>query len=454
MSWYKVGKIALANGSKAVTGSGTDFVTNIKQGFALLGPDLQLYEIDAVVSATSVTLATPYRGATAAAADYGIFQTQGIIADLSTQVAALINSYGGIVLQFPDVLTSITTAQARADLGVANAATAQAKADAAVPKVNGSASGLSLTGGLTSIDTSYPLQQYQYRLVYGSSWGPEVQARWDGSTVNRFMQWGYRNNASAYTCIMHMDTNVPGIIISPNPVRTIGGSMFEVYNTIAVVPASQSGTGGASQSGACLYVGASAGCSINAASTINASGNDYAEYMLKAGDFVLAKGDIAGVNADGKLTNKFSESISWLVKSTDPSFVGGDSWGHSGIVGSAPLPVFRNYGAEATDGASAVAPETDAEWADRQAQYDGALKAFQDRLEAARQYVDRMAFCGQVPVNVVGAAAGDYIVPVADGDGIKGVPVRSPNIDQYMMAVGRVIAIEDDGRARIIVKSV
>ena len=59
--------------------------------------------------------------------------------------------------------------------------------------------------------------------------------------------------------------------------------------------------------------------SINAGGTVNASGNDYAEYMTKSGDFTIAKGDICGIDANGKLTNKFSESISFVVKSTDPS---------------------------------------------------------------------------------------------------------------------------------------
>jgi hypothetical protein len=147
--------------------------------------------------------------------------------------------------------------------------------------------------------------------------------------------------------------------------------------------------------------------SINAGGTINASGADYAEYMVKCGDFVLAKGDVAGIDANGKLTNVFADAISFVVKSTDPSYVGNDKWG--------------------------VDLEGDA-------------------LETARQLVDRIAFAGQVPVNVTGATAGDYIVPVVDGTGIKGISVSNPTFEQYKLAVGKVIAIDADGRARIIVK--
>lgn len=147
--------------------------------------------------------------------------------------------------------------------------------------------------------------------------------------------------------------------------------------------------------------------SINAGGTINASGADYAEYMTKASDFVLSKGGIAGIDANGKLTNVFADAVSFVVKSTDPSYVGNDKWGND---------------------------------------LEG------DELEAARQLVDRIAFAGQVPVNVTGAKAGDYIVPVVDGTGIKGIAVSNPTFEQYQLAVGKVIAIDADGRARIIVK--
>jgi hypothetical protein len=175
--------------------------------------------------------------------------------------------------------------------------------------------------------------------------------------------------------------------------------------------------------------------SISAAGTINASGADYAEYMVKAGDFTIAKGDVVGVNADGKLTNVFSNSIAFVVKSTDPSYVGGDNWGNKEILGV-------NRPEEPTADASD----------EEKAQYALAKQAFDIAFELAREKVDRIAFSGQVPVNVIGAAAGHYIVPTDDNGAIKGVAVSNPTFEQYQQAVGKVIAIEADGRARIIVK--
>jgi hypothetical protein len=192
---------------------------------------------------------------------------------------------------------------------------------------------------------------------------------------------------------------------------SVGTAVLEIIgNNVGAV--FYNGDGGTPNAGNAVLkvwsVGAT-GRSINAAGTINASGADYAEYMTKASDFVIAKGDVCGIDANGKLTNVYADAISFVVKSTNPSYVGNDGWG-------------GNY-------------ENDAEG-----------------LEAARQKVDRIAFAGQVPVNVLGATPGQYIVPINDNGAIKGVAVSNPTFEQYQAAVGKVIAVQDDGRARIIVK--
>jgi hypothetical protein len=168
--------------------------------------------------------------------------------------------------------------------------------------------------------------------------------------------------------------------------------------------------GGYSVNAAAQWIGKNTGNnrSINAGGTINASGADYAEYMTKSGDFEIAKGDVCGIDANGLLTNVFADAVSFVVKSTDPSYVGGDSWG-----------------ADIEDA---------------------------DALEIERQKVDRIAFAGQVPVNVLGASPGEFIIPIEEAGSIKGEAVANPTLEQYQKAVGKVIAIESDGRARIIVK--
>jgi hypothetical protein len=152
------------------------------------------------------------------------------------------------------------------------------------------------------------------------------------------------------------------------------------------------------------------GRAINAGGSINAGGTDYAEYMRKSDDCgAIPKGAVVGVDADGNLTDKWVDAVSFVLKSTDPSYVGGDRWG-VGLEG--------------------------------------------DELEAARQKVDRIAYAGQVPVNVYDATPGQFIVPVQAGARISGIAVNedSLTLKQYIRAVGIVQNILPDGRANIRVK--
>jgi hypothetical protein len=189
-------------------------------------------------------------------------------------------------------------------------------------------------------------------------------------------------------------------------------------------------------------IAASGGRSISATGTINASGSDYAEYMTKAGDFIIAKGDICGIDVNGKLTNVFANSISFVVKSTNPSYVGGDEWGSE--VG---LGVFEPILSKQEK------DETDAVFNERKSQYDIEKASYTVLLEEARQKVDRIAFSGQVPINVTGAVAGQYIVPVNDNGSIKGIAVNEADLTmaQYIKSVGKVISVKN-GKPTIIVK--
>jgi hypothetical protein len=152
-----------------------------------------------------------------------------------------------------------------------------------------------------------------------------------------------------------------------------------------------------------------------------ASGADYAEYMTKAFDFNLAKGDIVGIDANGLLTNVFADAIAFVVKSTDPSYVGNDKWWQ-----------------EAGERPDHDSPEYD---------------TWKIKFELARSMVDRIAFAGHVLVHALNATAGQYIIPVNDKGLIKGQAVASPTFEQYQIAVGKVISVLN-GTPTIIVKVV
>ena len=132
------------------------------------------------------------------------------------------------------------------------------------------------------------------------------------------------------------------------------------------------------------------------------------------------------------MTNVFADAVTFVVKSTDPSYVGGDTWDTA--AGEEPGGYDDTRTGE---------------------ELEAAKVAYHEQLEIVRQTVDRIAFSGQTPVNVTGSTPGQHIIPTANSDGsILGTAKSEGDLTlaEYMSSVGKVIAIEDDGRARIIVK--
>ena len=93
MAWYRTGTISLTNGSTAVAGSGTAWISNAAVGEALLAPDGKLYEISNIGSNTSITLGSAYLGTTQSGQAYVIVPSQSYIRDLAAQAASLVNNY-------------------------------------------------------------------------------------------------------------------------------------------------------------------------------------------------------------------------------------------------------------------------------------------------------------------------------------------------------------------------
>lgn len=218
-----------------------------------------------------------------------------------------------------------------------------------------------------------------------------------------------------------------GVVASGSVIGTCEGG-------VSATPASISNA-------AVLFVGSmtSTGRSLNATGTINASGSDYAEYMKKSPSCgLINKGDIAGIDSNAELTDRYDDAIAFCIKSTDPSMVGGDS------MYEAPYPSLVDFCGEDED-VDKLSPEFQ--------RYKQAVEEWELKYESVRVTYDRIAFCGQVPCNVSDAAVGDYIVPMRLADGsIGGQAVKSPTFEQYQCAVGKVWKIMEDGRAWVAVK--
>ncbi|WP_341210669.1 hypothetical protein [Sphingomonas paucimobilis] len=461
--WYRTGSINVTTNSPVVTGTGTDFVANVTAGSAVVAQDGRAYEVQSIESATSLTLATPYLGGSAGNVAYAIYPTQSLTADLAKGVAALLNTFAsvrdgvgqglfpdgsmaapgmrfiadqdtGIARYGPDLLSAVTGGVERMRFGEVNSSLAPFVAGGGVTCQQGGTAGslvlpldiLGALGGAATMRIRFgsAANQFQYHsfieaqtltgaasdLRFGTS-GTE-QARFDNA--GNFL---LGVTSGARHTIARAASEGDDILY----VRNAAGQVSAVFQAV--------GAGGW-QGPAALLLGKNSvnGRSVGAAGTVNASGADYAEYMIKAaGCGIIAKGDVCGVDRDGKLTKTWADTISFVVKSTNPSLVGGDTW-------ASHLPLRPEQEED----------ETDEAFAAREAEWSAAL-------EQARQCVDRIAFCGQVPCNVTGDfEMGDYIVAAQDGDGIKAVAVKAAAITlpQYMARIGKVWAIRD-GRAWI-----
>lgn len=506
--WY-FGTATVTTGSVEVIGDASvDFVNNIFPGDAFIsagnGLSIEILRAD---SRGKLILARPYSGPSGTFA-FSVQPTQDYTRSLALSFTDLKNTFGGYrdtVLQGafsdgtmaapglrftadqdtgiarygPNLMSAVTGGVERMRFGEANSSLAPFVAgDGATCQQGGNAGSLvtplNVLGALGGAATM--------RIRFGSSANIytnhsfiEAQTLTGTASDLRFGTSGVEqariDNAGNFLVGVASGGNhrIVKSVGEGITVLSIGGANTEFIYLNSVT------TQGWSNAATAISVGRHSGNgrSVNAGGTINANGADYAEYMPKAaGCGIIAKGDVCGVDRDGKLTKAWADAHSFVVKSTDPSLVGGDTWAahlppRPDAPGAEPQPpAIPDEPTEGADEAEVAAYQEmlaaypaqvakyrvdhDA-WAAATAAYARDLPAWEAELEAARVCVDRIAFCGQVPCNVSGDfEEGDYIVAAQDGDGIKAVAVKADTITlpQYMARIGKVWAIRD-GRAWI-----
>jgi hypothetical protein len=478
--WY-FGTATVTTGSVEVIGDASvDFVNNVFPGDAFIsagnGLSIEILRAD---SRGKLILARPYSGPSGTFA-FSVQPTQDYIRTLALGITDLKNAYGGYrdtILQgmFPDGTVAAPGMRfiADQDTGVARLGdNILALVAGGVARLTADLNGATVRGAYCNVIGDEFPQHIVSRSGVGS-WRMGGLAAGNNS-------WALQFNTSPLVTVDISGNFLVGV--------TSGGSHTIARGTAAgdlilnVSGLTQGSTqffagGGAGPSGAAAVMKAgtnpTTGRSIAAGGTINASGADSAEYMVKAaGCGIIAKGDVCGVDRDGKLTKTWTDAISFVVKSTDPHLVGGDTWAahlppkpeDPGAEPQPPvLPTVPADGADDAEVASyqdslAAYPAQVAQyridhdaWAAATAAYARDLPKWEADFEAARVCVDRIAFCGQVPCNVSGDfEVGDYIVAAQDGDGIKAVAMKLDDMTlaQYARRVGKVWAIRD-GRAWI-----
>ncbi|MEE8610049.1 MAG: hypothetical protein V3V60_08875 [Sphingomonas aquatilis] len=567
--WNSTGTVSVTNGSPVVTGAGTVFsFPNAQPGQAFVGPNGLPMEIASVDSASQITLARPYGGATAAGQPFTILPTQSFANDLALAFAGFKNTAGAMLDtigqgMFPDGAVAAPGIRFSADqdtglrrvgennLALVSGGVDKLGIDAAGAYLPWSAGfigarvgdgsayrmGLSFDSdnrffyfdartadgsgtfvwraaanvermrlgndGRTTISTGGgavivgPLDELpnQYRAVsvnglLGNNTMQGIVAGGGDSSLyvktsqtgNILFQRGTTEtaridgdgnllvgvtSAGTHTIFKNVASNAGKSLLDIGGPNGLTATFFSISQGAAAVSGMQTALS--------IARDGTTTRSLNATGTINASGADYAEYVRKSlACGTILKGDVCGIDSNGELTRIWSDARRYVVKSTDPNLVGGDTWAaHLGPRPQAPLYAAPAYDGPAepteADGRSArdayTAAQDDyakavaaAEAAHAAAVEDhaAALTAWEAELEAARQTVDRIAFSGQVPVNVDAdtlaacqAALGDgvavYLVAVANGDGIGAAAVRETDmtLPLYMRRLGAVWAIRD-----------
>lgn len=496
MAWYRAGTVSVTNGSAVVTGANTDFVSNTQQGEAFLGPDGRVYEVGQVISATQLTLGGNYQGASAGGQGYALMPTSSFARDLALGAAQLLNTFAavrdgvgaGLFADGSPAAPGLRFANDQ-DSGIRRTGSnALALVAGGSDRLLVDGSGVNVAGRMTTLQADMVgVQAPTLGSINGSN------AFFSIAQTYGLLAGSFGSNGSTWLQSQRVDGNPSAynLLLQPSGgnllVGAISGDFHKIVKSVPVnapilaigdgarstVLVQSVGAEGWALLNAAMFIGRDTanGRSVNLGGTINASGADYAEYMMKAERCgLISAGDVCGVDSNGHLTKTWADAESFVVKSTNPAYVGGDIWAahlrpkpeapdaEPIAPGEAPvMPDDDSPEALATWRVAAVAhtalvmayPAAHAAWASDQAAYETTLAEWEDELETARQCVDRIAFCGQVPVNVTGNfAVGDYIIAVANGSGIKAVAVAEADItfDQYRRRIGKVWAVRD-GRA-------
>lgn len=124
MPWYSAGSVAVTNNSNAVTGTGTDFISNARVGDGFIGPDGRIYQVTNVASATAISISPNYVGTSGSGQTYKIVPIQGYNAESARLMREIIVNWGDQLSNQQPWTYAPTPAAARDELELGNAAQA------------------------------------------------------------------------------------------------------------------------------------------------------------------------------------------------------------------------------------------------------------------------------------------------------------------------------------------
>lgn len=99
MGWTQTGTLNLTNGSKAVVGVGTQFVTQAKIGDGIRGPNGLLYQIDNITGQLAMSIDPAYEGANVNGAKFILVPIQGYVKESADRLRVATDTFRDYPLQ-------------------------------------------------------------------------------------------------------------------------------------------------------------------------------------------------------------------------------------------------------------------------------------------------------------------------------------------------------------------
>lgn len=129
MAWYATGTISIATNGNAVTGTGTQFLGNVRvgDGFVIQGSN-EMHEVVGISSNTQLTIAPVYTGSGGGGKQYRAVPVLGYDKDLSDAFNQIRLQWGQQLASLGDWATAATATEALQDLGFTSIGTALATA--------------------------------------------------------------------------------------------------------------------------------------------------------------------------------------------------------------------------------------------------------------------------------------------------------------------------------------
>jgi hypothetical protein len=203
--------------------------------------------------------------------------------------------------------------------------------------------------------------------------------------------------------------------------------------------------------------------SINATGTINALGADYGEYMQCEPRSQPTAGQVCGIDSNGMITLDYFSAKRYVVISTNPSFVGGDSF-NPGAKDNLHINHAKNTRRLRSCQSSGILT--------RRLRHRNVFSAknytvSNDKMTTTVDSIlySIVSFCGRTPVNkafIKNASSintGDYLfVDAPDASSSYSIMVTSIDQDsltlnQFLRSVGQIISIDKTtGNPTIIVR--